>query len=76
MGSVAGTVNAVQEGRFQLVTDDGRVLQFMLSHRAAVEPQDLPQLQHRRARLRVDYRDSRHMISGVATRVEVEEREQ
>ena len=55
------------------MTDDGRVLQFMLSHRASLEPQDLPPLQHRRARVRVEYRDSRHMIAGVVRRLVVEE---
>ena len=34
MHSVRGRVIAVQEGRFRLVTDDGRVMPFVLSHKA------------------------------------------
>ena len=44
MHSVRGFVSAVQEGRFRLVTDDGRVMPFVLSHKAGAEPQDLPPL--------------------------------
>jgi hypothetical protein len=71
--SVRGFVNAVQEGRFQLATDDGRFLGFVLHHRASVEPQDLPALQRSRARIQVEYRDSGHLIAGIARRLHIEE---
>jgi hypothetical protein len=72
MHSVRGRVIAVQEGRFQLATDD-RVMLFVLLHKAAVEPQDLPPLVARKARVRVSYTESRHLIAHVAQRVEIEE---
>jgi hypothetical protein len=73
MRSATGIVNAVQEGRFQLATDDGRFFRFMLHHRASIEPQDLSALQRSRARVRVDFRDSKHMIAGIARRLSIEE---
>jgi hypothetical protein len=73
MHSVHGRVIAVQEGRFRLVADDGRVMPFVLSHKAAAEPQDLPPLVARTARVRVSYAESRHLIAHVAQRVEIEE---
>ena len=74
MRSVEGVISVVQEGRFQLVTDGGQVLPFMLSHKAAAEPQDLPPLQRAAARVRVDYTEAPHLICGVAHRIEVEDR--
>lgn len=72
MPSARGIVTAVQEGRFLLVTDAGRTLRFVLSHRAAAEPQELPALQRRAARVRVDYSDGKHLIAGVAKRIVAE----
>ncbi|MGE5269476.1 MAG: hypothetical protein ACM3JG_07365 [Thiohalocapsa sp.] len=74
MKSVRGVVTAVQEGRFRLVAEDGKVLSFVLSHRAAAEPQDLPQLQEGAARVRVQYSDAPHLIAAVAHRIEIEEK--
>ncbi len=74
MGSVRGFVTAVQEGRFSLVADDGRVLRFVLSHKAAAEPQDLPQLQASAASVCVEYSDAGHLIAAVAHRIEIEEK--
>jgi hypothetical protein len=73
MRTAQGRITAVQEGRFLLVTPAGRVLQMMLSHRAAVEPQDLPPLEAAANRVRVEYRDSGHLIGGVVERIQVEE---
>lgn len=72
MRSVRGTITAVQEGRFRLVAEDGRVLPFILSHKSRTEPQDLAELKTV-ARVRVDYADSPHLIAAVAHRVEIEE---
>ena len=73
MRSIRGVVGAVQEGRFRLVADDGRVIPFILSHKAAAEPQDLPPLASNARRVRVEYTDSPHLIANVAYRVEIEE---
>ncbi|MGD9613873.1 MAG: hypothetical protein AB7H90_01600 [Alphaproteobacteria bacterium] len=73
MPSVHGVVHAVQEGRFRLAAEDGRVLSFILSHKAGVEPQDLAPLAATGARVRIDYSDSPHVIASVAHRIEIEE---
>jgi hypothetical protein len=73
MRSVRGVISAVQEGRFRFVTDDGRIMPFVLSHKAGAEPQDLPPLQAAAARIRVDYEDSGHLIAVIADDVEIEE---
>ena len=73
MHSVRGRVIGVQEGRFRLETEDGRVMPFVLSHKASAEPQDLPPLMAKMARVRVSYSESRHLIADVATRVDIEE---
>ena len=44
MPTTEGTILVVQEGRFRLLTDDGRGLVFLLASDAAPEPQDLPPL--------------------------------
>ena len=75
MRSVCGHVTAVQEGRFRLLADDGSVRSFVLSHRAAAEPQDLPQLQTSGTRVRIAYSDAPHLIAAVAERIEIEERQ-
>jgi hypothetical protein len=53
METRVGRVSLVQESRFQLVEDDGRSTLFILSHAAPIEPQDLPALQRRAARIAV-----------------------
>jgi hypothetical protein len=73
MQSISGVITMVQEGRFRLLTDEGRVLPFMLSHKARVEPQDLPPLQEKGARVRIGYSDDPRLIASVAHRIEVEE---
>jgi hypothetical protein len=73
MHSVRGRVIAVQEGRFRLATDDGRVLPFVLSHKASAEPQDLPPLAARPVRVLISYSESPHLIADIAHRVEIEE---
>jgi hypothetical protein len=66
MKSVEGVIILTQEGRFDLVTDRGRVMQFVLAHDASLEPQDLPPLQRDRRRIRVDYTEPGHIIGYVA----------
>jgi signal transduction histidine kinase len=66
MKSVAGVIILAQEGRFELVTDGGRVMHFVLAHGAAIEPQDLPPLQRARRQVRVDYTEPSRLIAHVA----------
>ena len=66
MQSVEGVITLVQEGRFAVVTDGGRVMNFLLAHDASLEPQDLPSLKRDRRRVRVDYTEPSHLIAHVA----------
>ena len=71
---MTGIITVAQEGRFRLVGDDGRPMQFVLAHDAAVEPQDLGPLQKAQARVTVHYDDSRSLIAGIVHRIDVHER--
>lgn len=70
---VRGTISAVQEGRFRFAADDGRVLSFMLSHKCAAEPQDLPKLQAAGVPVRIGYCGGGHLVTGIAHRMDIEE---
>jgi hypothetical protein len=59
-----GRIVVVQEGRFRLQSEDGCGLLFLLHHGAALEPQDLPTLKHRRVRIR--YEEGKGLIAGIA----------
>jgi hypothetical protein len=73
MQSERGVITAVQEGRFRLLTDDGRVLLLVLSRKASLEPQDLPELQAAAFRLRVHCTASEHLIAAIAHQIEIED---
>jgi hypothetical protein len=64
MQTIVGTLIIAQEGRFQLLDRDGIGHHFLLHHRAAVEPDQLPPLLHRR--VRVTYRPGATSIIGHA----------
>jgi hypothetical protein len=66
MQSVEGVITLVQEGRFAIVTDGGRVIQFLLAHDASLEPQDLPLLKRDQRRVRVDYTEPSRLVAHVA----------
>ncbi|MBV9378807.1 MAG: hypothetical protein JO320_27775 [Alphaproteobacteria bacterium] len=66
MQAVEGVITLIQEGRFELVTDGGRVMHFMLAHGSSVEPQDLPPLQQERRRVRVEYTKPTRVVTHVA----------
>ncbi|MDJ0386889.1 hypothetical protein QMO56_02075 [Roseomonas sp. E05] len=70
MKTMEGVVTIVQEGRFQLTDDGGVSHLFLLSHDAALEPEQLPPLQHRQARVRVHYTAARNLIALVAHSLE------
>lgn len=71
MQSIQGIVTIVQEGRFQLLDSGGVAHHFMLSHRASVEPEQLPGLQRDQAWVRVWYQNAPGVIGHVAARVDV-----
>ncbi|MBO0735430.1 MAG: hypothetical protein J2P48_02505 [Alphaproteobacteria bacterium] len=73
MHSVRGVITAVQEGRFRLLTDSGQVLLFVLSYKAATEPQDLPLLKITAAHVKVECVVSDRLIAAVAHRIQIEE---
>jgi len=64
-----GVVTIVQEGRFQLTDESGVSHLFVLGHGAAAEPDQLPALQARQARVRVRYTPARNLIGHVASSV-------
>ena len=51
MHSMDGVVTIVQEGRFQLLDDQGVSHHFLLHYGAAIEPEQLPPLLSRRVRI-------------------------
>jgi hypothetical protein len=66
METADGIITVVQEGRFKLVTDGGRVMHFVLAHDAAIEPEDLPPLARAQTSVRVAYTRPKHLIAAVA----------
>jgi hypothetical protein len=71
MERVEGTVLFTQESRFMLETDAGERHLFILSHKASAEPQQLPPLQHRQARVRVTYEHGPDIIGYAAHAVDL-----
>jgi len=71
MRTMEGIVTIVQEGRFQLMDDGGVSHLFLLGHKAGAEPEQLPPLQHRQARVRVQYTPARNLIGLIAHSVEL-----
>ncbi|MGN6374059.1 MAG: hypothetical protein ACTHMG_00740 [Sphingomonas sp.] len=71
MKTMDGVVTIVQESRFQLVDDLGVGHLFLLSHRAAAEPQQLGKLMKRQARVRVRYSEPHNIIGMMAEEVDV-----
>ncbi|MBP2292781.1 hypothetical protein [Azospirillum rugosum] len=65
MRTVEGTITLAQEGRFQLVSDEGIARLFMLAHDAPIEPQDLPDLVRARARVAVRYDERPDLIAAI-----------
>lgn len=70
MKTIEGNITIVQEGRFQLRDPDGVFHQFELSHKAPLEPEQLPPLQRDQARVRVRYTAAEDVIGFVAHRIE------
>jgi hypothetical protein len=69
MQQIEGIVTVVQEGRFRLVTPDGRSKLFLLAPDADLEPQDLPALQRAQTPVVVHFTDADHILAGDAHRL-------
>ncbi len=66
MPVAVGKVVVVQEGRFRLISDDGRAHLFLLTHDAPLEAQDLLDLARRQARVCVDYAGAPGLVARLA----------
>lgn len=66
MRHMHGVISAVQEGRFHLRTPEGRTRMFVLSHKAPVEPQDLPALYRAGTPVVVSYGPAEDVIADAA----------
>ncbi len=71
MPSLTGRVAIVQEGRFQVIDDEGAGHLFILSPHAAVETAQLRPLAKRQARVAVTYRDAALVVGMMAERIEL-----
>jgi hypothetical protein len=70
MKSRVGIITVAQEGRFRLMTRDGRSHVYLLAPDCAVEAQDLPALARRQAQVRVTYEQTDTLTAGVAHALE------
>jgi hypothetical protein len=71
MQSIVGTILIAQEGRFQLLDREGVGHQFLLHHRSGVEPDQLPQLLHRRVRVAYRPAEEEHIIGHAVVHIEL-----
>ena len=67
MLSMTGVVTIVQEGRFQLLDEEGVSHQFLLKYNAAAEPEQLPALLNQR--VRVSYTNPYTLLGHVEGRI-------
>lgn len=65
MKTQVGIVTVAQEGRFRLITSEGRSHMFLLGADCAVEAQDLPVLVRDQRRVRVSYNPADHLMAGI-----------
>jgi hypothetical protein len=71
--TMTGLITIVQEGRFQMLDDDGVSHLFILGHSAAAEPGQLVALLERQARVRVRYRKAANLIGGIVNAIYLDE---
>lgn len=67
--TIDGRIIAIQEGRFRLLTRDGRGFLFTLSHKANIDTLTLGQWHERDHQVRVTYSGEPGLESGVARSV-------
>ena len=70
--AVTGLLLAIQEERFTLVADDGRVLLLTLSNRAPIRLSTLKRFHDANTRVRVFYSGEPNLVSGVAHSIQLE----
>jgi hypothetical protein len=66
---IVGIITLVQETRFKLAADDGCSKLFVLSHSAAIEPQDLLPLMRRGGRVVVRFNNAESQIAAIANEI-------
>ncbi|WP_366552713.1 hypothetical protein [Aquibaculum sediminis] len=66
MPELVGRITLVQEGRFRLVSAQGRVMLFLLSPQASLEPQDLVPLLQEDGPVTVHFHQRPGLIAGIA----------
>lgn len=71
--TMSGIVTIVQEGRFQMMDDNGVYHLFLLSPNAAAETAQLAALQNRQARVRVRYKPAANLIGNTASAIYLED---
>ncbi|HQT75909.1 MAG: hypothetical protein B7Z80_08220 [Rhodospirillales bacterium 20-64-7] len=71
MDQIEGILIFAQESRFQVLDRNGVAHHFVLHHAAAAEPEQLPMLQRKQARVRVDFRTAPDLIAHAATAIRV-----
>jgi len=69
MREASGVITLVQESRFRMADDAGRTRLFILSHSAAVEPQDLVPLMLGKGRVLVRFENLAGQIAAVAKEI-------
>ncbi|MDF2097329.1 hypothetical protein [Aquibaculum arenosum] len=69
MPELVGRIVFVQEGRFRLVCAQGRVMLFLLSPQAPLEPQDLVALLQEGGPVTVHFHQRSGLIAGIAHNV-------
>lgn len=75
MPELTGTVVIAQEGRMQVIDDEGVGHLVILSHASGAEPEQLYPLQARQARVRVRYVRPANIIGLLAEEIEILETE-
>ena len=66
MALTRGVIVLAQESRFRLVDSNGRGELYLLSRKAAIEPQDLPRLQRDRTPVIVSHRAAPCLVARLA----------
>ena len=72
MPKLTGRMTIVQEGRFQVIDDEGAGHLFILSPHAAAETSQLKPVARRQARVTVTYKDAALVVGLLAERIELE----
>ena len=70
MGEISGVILVVQESRFKLADDESRLTSFILSHEAAIEPDDLLSILRSRERVTVRFENVEGQSAAIAHAIE------